>query len=128
MHRARRTRDERGALSIEFLLVISALMLVFLLMLQYAMQAHAHRIAQAAAEEALAAASAYDGSAASGEATGEHYLSDLGSLSATNVTVTRTGSTATVTVTGDGQQVLPFVAVHVSVHLEGPIEHFVESP
>lgn len=128
MHRARRTHDERGALSIEFLLVISALMLVFLLMLQYAMQAHAHRIAQAAAEEALAAASAYDGSAASGEATGEHYLSDLGSLSATNVTVTRTGSTATVTVTGDGQQVLPFVAVHVSVHLEGPIEHFVESP
>ncbi len=126
--RARRTRDERGALSIEFLLVISALMLVFLLMLQYAMQAHAHRIAQAAAEEALAAASAYDGSAASGEATGEHYLSDLGSLSATNVTVTRTGSTATVTVTGDGQQVLPFVAVHVSVHLEGPIEHFVELP
>lgn len=128
MHRARRTRDERGSLSIEFLLVISALMLVFLLMLQYAMQAHAHRIAQAAAEEALAAASAYDGSAASGEATGEHYLNDLGSLSATNVTVTRTESTATVTVTGDGQQVLPFVAVHVSVHLEGPIEHFVESP
>ena len=46
-------------------------MLVFLLMLQYAMQAHAHRVAQAAAEEALAAASAYDGSAASGEAAGE---------------------------------------------------------
>jgi hypothetical protein len=36
MHRARRTRDERGALSIELLLVISALMLVFLVMLQYA--------------------------------------------------------------------------------------------
>ena len=44
------------------------------------------------------------------------------------MTVTRTGDTATVTVTGDGQQVLPFVPVHVSVHLEGPIEHFVESP
>ena len=128
MLRARRTRDERGALSIEFLLVISALMFVFLLMLQYAMQAHAHRVAQAAAEEALAAASAYDGSAASGEAAGNHYLSDLGSLSGTEVTVVRTGDTATVTVTGDGQQVLPFVPVHVSVHLEGPIEHFVESP
>lgn len=128
MRRVLRIRDERGALSIEFLLVISALMFVFLLMLQYAMQAHAHRVAQAAAEEALAAASAYDGSVASGEAVGEHYLSDLGSLSDTNVTAIRTGSTATVTVTGDGQQVLPFVAVHVSVHLEGPIEHFVESP
>lgn len=128
MSRVPRIRDERGALSIEFLLVMSALMLVFLLMLQYAMQAHAHRVAQAAAEEALAAASAYDGSAASGEDAGNHYLSDLGSLSGTQVTVTRTGDTAAVTVTGDGQQVLPFVPVHVSVHLEGPIEHFVESP
>jgi Flp pilus assembly protein TadG len=128
MSRVRRIRDERGALSIEFLLVMSALMLVFLLMLQYAMQAHAHRVAQAAAEEALAAASAYDGSAASGEDAGNHYLGDLGSLSGTHVTVTRTGDTAAVTVTGDGQQVLPFVPVHVSVHLEGPIEHFVESP
>jgi Cu/Zn superoxide dismutase len=103
-------------------------MLVFLLMLQYAMQAHAHRVAQAAAEEALAAASAYDGSAASGEAAGDHYLSDLGSLSGTHVTVTRTGDTATVTVTGDGQQVLPFAPVHVSVRLQGPIERFVGSP
>jgi len=128
MRRAQRIRDERGALSIEFLLVISGLMLVFLLMLQYAMQAYAHRVAQAAAEEALAAASAYDGSAASGEAAGNHYLGDLGGLSGTDVTVTRTGDTAAVTVTGDGQQVLPFVRVHVSVHLEGPIEHFVESP
>ena len=128
MRRAQQIRDDRGALSIEFLLVISALMLVFLLMLQYAMQAYAHRVAQAAAEEALAAASAYDGSAASGEAAGNHYLGDFGSLSGTHVTVTQTGDTAAVTVTGDGQQVLPFVPVHVSVHLEGPIEHFVESP
>lgn len=127
MRRVPRIRDERGALSIEFLLVISALILVFLLMLQYAMQAHAHRVAQAAAEEALAAASAYDGSAASGEAAGNHYLTDLGSLSDTIVTVTRTGTTASVTVAGDGQQVLPFVPVHVSVHLQGPLEHFVES-
>lgn len=128
MRRDRWSRDERGALSIEFLLVMSALMLVFLLMLQYAMQAHAHRVAQAAAEEALAAASAYDGSAASGEAAGNHYLSDLGSLSRTDVKVRRVGDMAAVTVTGDGQQVLPFVPVRVSVHLEGPIERFVESP
>src|SRR3954462_11073633 len=66
MRRAQRIRDERGALSIEFLLVISAIMLVFLLMLQYAMQAYAQRVAQATAEEALAAASAYEGSAAFG--------------------------------------------------------------
>ena len=128
MHRARWTRDERGALSIEFLLVISALMLVFLLMLQYAVKAHAHRVAQAAAEEALAAAAAYDGSVASGERVGHHYLEDLGDLSNTHVTVTRAGTTAAVTVSGDVEQLIPLLPVRVSVHLEGPIEQFVRSP
>ena len=128
MHRARRTRDERGALSIEFLLVISALMLVFLLMLQYAVKAHAYRVAQAAAEEALAAASAYDGTVASGQEAGNHYLTDLGTLSNTRVTVTRAGNTAVVTISGDAAQVFPLLPVHVTVHLQGPIEQFVESP
>lgn len=127
MRAARRTRDERGALSVEFLLVISALMLVFLLMLQYAVKAHAHRVAEAAAEEALSAASAYDGTAASGEHAGNQTLTDLGSLSNTTVSVTRSGTTASVTVTGDVQQLLPFVPVHVTVHFEGQIEHFVGS-
>ena len=128
MHRARRTRDERGALSIEFLLVISALMLVFLVMLQYAVKAHAHRVAEAAAEEALASASAYDGSAASGEQAGNHTLSDLGTLSNTTVVVTRSGTTASATVTGDVEQLVPFLPVHVTVRIEGPVEQFVESP
>ena len=128
MHRAARARDERGALSIEFLLVISALMFVFLLMLQYTVKAHAHRVAQAAAEEALAAASAYDGTVTSGQEAGNHYLTDLGNLSDTRVTVTRTGSTAVVTISGDAAQVFPLLPVHVTVHLEGPIEQFVESP
>ena len=126
--RAGRTRDERGALSIEFLLVISAFMLVFLVMLQYAAKAHAHRVAEAAAEEALAAASAYDGTATAGEQAGHHTLTDLGSLSNTRVAVTRSGTTASVTVTGDVEQLIPFLPVHLTVHLEGPIEQFVESP
>ena len=128
MHRPRRTRDERGALSIELLLVISALMLVYLLMLQYAVKAHSHRVAEAAAEEALAAASAYDGSAASGRQAGNHTLSDQGSLSNTTVVVTRSGTTASATVTGDVEQLIPFLPVHVTVHIEGPVEQFVESP
>jgi uncharacterized protein (UPF0333 family) len=128
MHRARRTRDERGALSIEFLLVVSALMLVFLLMLQYAVKAYSHRVAEAAAEEALAAASAYDGSAASGRQAGNHTLSDLGTLSNTTVAVTRSETTASATVTGDVEQLIPFLPVHVTVRVEGPVEQFVESP
>jgi Flp pilus assembly protein TadG len=124
-----RTSDQRGALSIEFLLIISALMIVFLVMLQYAVKAHAHRVAEAAAEEALAAAAAYDGSVTSGETAAKNYLNDIGSdLDNPQVTVTRNQSTAAVTVKGDVQPFIPFLSVHVSVHLEGPIEKFVESP
>lgn len=115
-------------MAIEFLLTISMLIAVFLLMLQYAVKAHAHRVAQAAAEEALAAASAYDGTVASGEHAGNDTLTDLGSLSNTTVAVTRNGATASVTITGDVEQLIPFVPVHVTVHLEGPIEQFVEAP
>lgn len=129
MGRARRTRDQRGALSIEFLLIISALILVFLVMLQYAVRAHAHRVAEAAAEEALAAAAAYDGSTTAGEAAADNYLKDVGSdLLNPQVDVDRTQSTAAVTVKGDVQPFIPFLSVDVSVHLEGPVEKFVEAP
>lgn len=113
----------------EFLLVISALMLVFLLMLQYAVRAHAQRVATAAAEEALAAASAYDGATSDAEAVGRHYLDDLGpGLSNASVVVTRTATTANVRVSGDVDQLFPFLPVRINVHLQGPVEVFVEAP
>jgi Flp pilus assembly protein TadG len=116
-------------MSMEFLLVISSLMLVFLLMLQYAVRAHAHRIATAAAEEALAAASAYDGTIGGAEAVGDQYLDDLGpGLTNTRVVVTRTPTTANATVSGDVDQLFPFLPVRISVHLQGPVEVFVEAP
>jgi Flp pilus assembly protein TadG len=129
MREERRRVNERGAMSMEFLLVISSLMLVFLLMLQYAVRAHAQRIATAAAEEALAAASAYDGTTGGAEAVGDQYLDDLGpGLTNTRVVVTRTPTTATATVSGDVDQIVPFLPVRISVHLQGPVEVFVETP
>lgn len=128
MQRTRRSRDDRGALSIEFLLIISALMLVFLLTLQYAVKAHATRVAQAAAEEALFAASTYDGSAAAGESAGTSYLAGLGNLSATSVAVSRTATTTSVTVTGRAEQLVPFLPVRITVRIEGPTEQFVDAP
>jgi Flp pilus assembly protein TadG len=128
MHRKRRNNNQRGAMSLEFLLVITALMLVFLLMLQYAVKAHAQKIATAAAEEAAAAAAAYNGTAADGETVGNQYLDDLNpGLSHAKVAVTRTGTTATASITGDVEQLFPLLPVHLTVHVEQPVEHFVES-
>jgi Flp pilus assembly protein TadG len=128
MRKRIRDRGERGALSLEFLLVISALIGVFLLMLQYAVTAHAHRVAQAAAEEALSAASAYNGTSAAGQAAGASYVARLGNLTDASVVVTRTATTAVVTITGKGQQVVPFLSTRITVQVQGPVERFVEAP
>lgn len=128
MRQPHRARDQQGALSIEFLVVISALMVVFLLMLQYAVNAHAQAVAQAAAEDALQAAQGYGATTTDGRHAGQHTLADLGDLADTDVTVTRTATTADVTVTGDAPQVIPFLPRRIVVHIEGPVERFVNSP
>jgi Flp pilus assembly protein TadG len=126
MRRLNRRRDERGAMAIEFLLTITMLIIVFLVMLQYAVKAHSQRIATAAAEEALAATSSYDGTTGDGESAANDYLTNLGpGLANSTVNVTRTASTATVTITGDVDQLIPFLPVKVTVQIEGPIERFV---
>ena len=120
-------RSERGAIAIEFMLVLSMLVVVFLLMLQYAVRAHAHRIATAAAEEGLATAAAYDGSAEAGRETAARYVDRLGpDLKGTVVTASRSATTARVGVSGEVEQLIPFLTVRVSAEVEGPVERFVE--
>src|SRR4051794_1568215 len=119
-------RDQRGSMAIEFMLVMSMLLVVFLLMLQYALKVHAERVANAAADQALAAASAYDGSEADGQAAGRSYLADSGkALLHPSISVTRTANVASATVAGDVTPFIPFLPVSVSVHVEGPVEKFV---
>lgn len=119
-------RGERGAIAIEFMLVISMLIVVFMLMLQYAVRAHAERIAAAAAEEGLAAATSYDGTPGDGERVAAGYLTKLGpGLHDTTVDATRDATSATVTVGGAVDQLIPFLSVRVHVRVEGPVERFV---
>ena len=125
--RVRRRRSERGAIGIEFMLILSMLVVVFLVMLQYAVRAHAHRIVTAAAEEGLAAAAAYNGSAEEGRRTAQRYVNDLGpGVENTVVTASRLPDTARVTVKGVVEEFVPFLTVEVSAEVEGPVERFVE--
>jgi Flp pilus assembly protein TadG len=121
--------DQRGVMAIEFLLVISMLIVVFLLMLQYAVKAHAERITAAAADEGLAAASRYDGTASAGVQTARDYLTSIQpDLRTSHVAATRNAASATVTIHGTVDQLIPFLGVKVNVHVEGPVEHFVATP
>jgi len=129
VQRSSKQRDEQGVMAIEFLLVISMLVVVFLLMLQYAVKAHADRIAAAAADDGLAVASSYRGTASAGQsAAAESLASFRTGVRGAHVNVTRSATNATVTITGHVEQLIPFLDVAVRIHVEGPVERFVNRP
>ena len=111
---ARPWRGDRGAGAAEVVIAVPLLMLLILLIVQFAIWAHASSVAQATAEEALAAA---------------QVLGQIGSsvLISTHVTVTRTGATATAQITGTAEEVLPVPGLAFPVHITvtGPVARFV---
>lgn len=101
-------------------------MLGLLLMaaVQFALWQHAGHMAQAAANEGVQTARAYGGSAAAGKNDTEALLNDLsgGALSDTSVTASRSLTSATVTIAGRAQSVIPGLIFPVKVTVTAPVE------
>lgn len=109
MTRGTHRRDERGAVSIEMVVLLPALFAVLFLGMQAALYYHARTIAIAAAQEGARAAGAEDATSADGTRAANAYLADVGgdALESSRIRVTRTATTATATVTGRSLSVLP---------------------
>jgi hypothetical protein len=107
-------------------IVFPAVLLVVLLALQFGLFLHAGQLAEAAAQEAVEAAQAEDGSADDGRRAARSLLSGLGGLRAPAITVRRTATSVTSTVIGRAQQLVPGFSTAVSASAEGPVERFVD--
>lgn len=118
--------DERGVGTAELVIATPLLLLLILLIAQFALYMHATHIAQAAASEALSAARVSGGSAAAGNVEGQKVLAQLGSgpLQGTSVNVQRGPAQVSVTVTGTAINVLPFATFTVHAEAVGPVEKF----
>jgi Flp pilus assembly protein TadG len=118
--------DQRGAGTVELVIATPLLLLLILLIAQFALYMHATHIAQAAAAEALSAARVYGGSASAGNTEGQRVLTQLGSgpLQGTSVNVQRGPTQASVTVTGTVINVIPFATFTVHAEAVGPVEKF----
>jgi Flp pilus assembly protein TadG len=105
------------------------LMLLILMIVQFAVWEHASAIAQDAAAEALAAARVQGGTAAAGQQLAAHVLSQVGggALTGAKVTVTRTATTVTVQISAAAGEVLPLpgLSFTVTAIAAGPVERFV---
>jgi Flp pilus assembly protein TadG len=131
LRRAKRSRPDgdRGAGAVEIVIAVPLLMLLILLIIQFAIWEHAESIAQATAEEALAAARVQGGTTADGQQRAAQVITQIGSsvLNGPQVSVTMTATDVTVRVTGTAEQVLPVpgLTFPVTATVTGPVEQFV---
>ena len=117
-------RSDSGAASVELALATPLLGLLLLLIVQFAMWAHATHIAQAAANQGVQSARAYGSTPAAGSADANAILDQMAGSILVDQTVTaeRTTTTATVTVTGSAAAVLPGLTFPIRVSVTAPRE------
>ena len=120
--------DERG--SVELVVATPLLLLLILVVIQFAIYEHASEVAQSAASQALAVTRTVGGTATSGQAEAQSILTNLarGSLMGPRVSVTRNSNTARVIVTGTAEGVIPLIHLPIKAISSGPLERFVDSP
>ncbi|GIE89731.1 TadE/TadG family type IV pilus assembly protein [Actinoplanes regularis] len=122
--RASRRQRDRGAASVELLLALPLLGLLLMAAVQFALWQHASHMAQAAANEGMQIARAYNSSAAAGRSDTEALLRDLsgGALSGTTVSASRSATAATITITGHAPAVIPGLTFPIRVTVTAPVE------
>ncbi|GHH62468.1 TadE/TadG family type IV pilus assembly protein [Lentzea cavernae] len=119
-------RDQRGSGTAELVIVMPVLLLLFVLIAQFALYMHAAHIAQTAAAQGLSAARVAGGSPGAGTAESQRVLAQLGGgpLRGTSVHVQRSADQASVQVRGEVVSVVPLVSLAVHAEAVGPVEKF----
>lgn len=113
--------------------MLPTVILLSLLVVQWALIWHGRHVAEAAAQNGLRTARGYDATAADGQTAASRYLSAVAPnlLKSPQVDVTRTATTATVQVRARVLAVVPGLTVIMSggtsieEHASGPVERFV---
>lgn len=124
-------RGEHGAATVELTIIFPIVLLLIFGIVQAAVWYHGRTLAMLAAQDALRAAQALDGTAEDGRTEAARALASNGAtgfLTEPAVTVTRTQTSAAVTVTARSLALLPGASMPISQHAEGPVEHLPEAP
>ncbi len=117
---------DRGSVAAQVVIAIPLLVMLVLLIVQFALAAYAGHIAQGAAEQALDTARTLGGTDADGQTEAQAVLAQLatGPLTHPRVSVTRDATTVTVTITGTAENLIPGLTLRVHAEAAGPIEEF----
>ena len=121
-----RCPDERGSAAAELVIATPLLLLLILGIVQFALWEHATHVAEAVAQQGLAAGRVQGGTEHGATAEAQSVLHQLGSgvLAHPSVSATRGVVTTTVVVTGQAEAILPFLNLPVRAVATGPSERF----
>lgn len=117
-------RHDRGSATVELVVATPLLGLLLMLVVQYALWAHASHVVRAAANSGLQTVRVHGGDAETGRLQTTAMLDELGSglIDEQSVVVTRTATTATVTVRGRVTSVFPGIEPAVTATVTAPVE------
>ena len=129
-HRPRRLSllaGDRGAATLENVIIAPALLLILALFLHLGIILHSNNLAQAAATSAYNAARSYNASSTDGTTAGLAILNQAGTpISAVSVNVSRGPEVVTVTITGQAPSFVPGLGTAIDVTVTGPVERWVD--
>jgi Flp pilus assembly protein TadG len=122
-----RADPDRGYNIMETVIIVPVIIVLTMIVVQFAMIWHGRHIAQAAAASAARSAAGYTADAARGQADAASYLGQVAPSLLTGPVVTVDRSPAHVTVTGRAQvlSVVPFGSFSVDERAVAPVEQFV---
>jgi Flp pilus assembly protein TadG len=120
-------RADSGALTLSYVIVFPAVLIALLFIVQAALYFMAHNLALAAAQQGADVAREYNSTDGAGSAAALSLIRQDGSgmLETERAVATRTGTTVTVTVSGQAWSLVPGLPVTVTETVQEPIERFV---
>lgn len=121
-------RDDRGASGVEFLIMATALIGLFTILVQFGINLHAQRVAEAAAREGAVAAARFDGTEGAGSTTAKEYVTEDGgpAVTGSSVSASRSSTQATVSVTVEVVSIMGWLDDPITSTATAPVERFVQ--
>lgn len=118
------TRGERGSASVQMVLALPIVFTVLFLAVQAGMWFYARSIALAAAESGARTSAALNSTLSAGLADARTFASSIGGTTLTGISVTgtRSATSTTVTVSGTGVRLVPFMDTTVTQTATMPVE------
>ena len=122
----RRLHGDRGDATVEAVLCVPVLLVVFMTVIQFGLWYHAEHVVHAAAQEGVRAARVDTGSAENGRTRSEQFMTQAAPalVHEVTVTVTRTADHAEVHVHGFVHAVVPGLDLTVDARESSPLERF----